>query len=159
MQCLLRKYAVVIIFSVWENRLKLWMDAAGCNLLLFHQILHFLYIRNLLYHLHTASQSLVTILCGVVDCLLAIRCLQLRLLQCRMTDELELLSRLWINMTAPVITCVVPSPTLWMVRCRRLSSHEVRSAGLDWDGGLLAIRSLQLRLLQCRMNDELELLI
>jgi len=46
-------------------------------------------------------------------------------------------SRLWINWTAPVITCVVSSPTLWMVRCRRLTSHEVRSTGLNWDGTCL----------------------
>jgi len=36
---------------------------AGCNLLGFHQILSFLCIRILLCHLHTASQSLVEILC------------------------------------------------------------------------------------------------
>ena len=36
----------------------------GCNPLLFHPFLPFLWIRNLLYHLHTASLRLVKILCG-----------------------------------------------------------------------------------------------
>ena len=36
---------------------------------MFHQVLDFLGIRNLLYHLHTASQSLVEILCGQNGCL------------------------------------------------------------------------------------------
>jgi hypothetical protein len=50
----------------------------GCNPLLFRQFLHFLCLRNLLYHLHTASQSLVKILCGQSGgCLLALGCLQL----------------------------------------------------------------------------------
>jgi hypothetical protein len=35
---------------------------------MFYQVLHFMGIRNLLYHLHT-SQSLVKILCGESGCL------------------------------------------------------------------------------------------
>jgi len=31
---------------------------------MFHQVLHFLCMKNLLYHLHTVSQSLINILCG-----------------------------------------------------------------------------------------------
>jgi len=74
---LVKQHAVVIIFPLWENLLELYMDAAGCSPLSIHQIPYFLYIRNLVYHLLTASQSVVTILCGLVDCLLARRYLQL----------------------------------------------------------------------------------
>jgi len=56
MHSLLRKYAVVMIF-LWENIIELWMDAAGCSFLLFHHILHFLYIRNLVYQILPASRA------------------------------------------------------------------------------------------------------
>ena len=58
----------------WMQCFENW----GLQPLVVPSIPQFLYIRNLLYHLHTASQNLVKILCGrVVGCLLPLRCMQL----------------------------------------------------------------------------------
>ena len=65
---LLKKYTVVIVLPLWETFLiDEWMQCFErigiCNPLLFHQFFEFLCIRNLISHLHTASENLVKILC------------------------------------------------------------------------------------------------
>jgi len=67
-------WIVVIVPLLWEDlpdlRMPQCLERTGDrNLLMFHQVVHFLWMKNLLYHLHTASQSLIKILCGEGGCL------------------------------------------------------------------------------------------
>jgi len=64
---------VIIPYSEKTFIIYKWMQClertAGCKLLFFHKVLHFLCIRNMLHNLHTASQSLIKILCLANGCL------------------------------------------------------------------------------------------
>ena len=74
MHCLIRKRGLLQSSSYSDKTFLIneWVHperTGGCKFLMFHQVLHFSSIRNLLYHLHTASSSLVKILCGQSGCL------------------------------------------------------------------------------------------
>ena len=171
--CLKRQCRELSWFSPCEKTFLIyeWIQCfernGGYNLLFFHPFLPFLWIRNLLYLLHTASQSQVKILCGQSgwlhvglgrsaveyessavcnDWLKSLCVVTSR--GCRNTICTFLISRLSVVVVASVVGQLDGScddlcgPFLHGVDVGSVEGSipfEMRSAGLDWNGTCLHI--------------------